>query len=912
MKINTLIPQSKSFIVLMMLFVYIGNVKGQCTVTGNLSVNNTPLSSTSFSGCTTVYIGDGVTLTNIVMDKNLDLTSLGAIQFVVKDKAALDFSQGNFNLDLAIGSSIVIELGGNLSAGTNCSASDLITIGGVKVAACGGGASLYTFAQLVAQGGYNTVKASATPVCGSGTSTIAVSVVPTPSASTTYNLYSVSSGGSSISSVTSTATPYSATLTTPSISATTTYYVSATTGSITTPRTAVGVSVNPNLTASVSIAASPTGAICSGTSVTFTATPTNGGTTPSYQWQKGGVNISGATSATYTTTTLVNSDVIRVVMTSNATCVTGSPATSSGITMTVNSGQWLGTTSTAWNTPANWCGGVPTSVTDVVISSGPGITYQPVISADAVCNTLTLNFAATLNVTAGALTVTNAVVTVSSGSLFISNNASLVQINNTDANLGSITYERIPSYARNTDYVYWSSPVSGQTIGAFSPNTLSGKYYSYNSSIDNWQQEYTTTVMTAGKGYIIRGQEPQGFPAPPPSSYIFTGKPNNGHYEMTTITADRSYLLGNPYPSALDADTFLFQNKDVLYGTLYFWTHKTEIGKGTSNNGPEAFPYTSDDYASYNATGGVGVTLDLENLLGTAHAPSGGATPTGKIGSGQGFFASSKPTISVTKIVFNNDMRVGVNGITGNNTQFFKTKNTKAKTAQIEKNRVWLNLTNTQGAFKQTLVGYITGATNDIDDAFDGESFDGQEFVDFYSVNQDKNLTIQGRALPFNENDEVPLGFRSTIEGPFSISIDQVDGSMSNQPVFIEDKLTNTVFDLKSGKYTFNTTAGTFNDRFVLRYANKTLSTEETEVNDGIIVLYSNNYKTLIVHNSVMDSTVKSVALFSLTGQNIANWDVEDSEQTNIQIPIKNVSSAIYIVKVKTTKGDSSKKIIIK
>ncbi len=103
----------------------------------------------------------------------------------------------------------------------------------------------------------------------------------------------------------------------------------ATSGSIT-------MAVNPVLPASVSIAAVPAGAICAGTSVTFTATPTNGGTTPTYQWYNGATPIAGATSATYTSTTLANGDAINVHMTSNLPCVTGSPATSSTITMVVN------------------------------------------------------------------------------------------------------------------------------------------------------------------------------------------------------------------------------------------------------------------------------------------------------------------------------------------------------------------------------------------------------------------------------------------------------------------------------------------------------------------------------------------------------------------------------------------------
>jgi PKD repeat protein len=103
-------------------------------------------------------------------------------------------------------------------------------------------------------------------------------------------------------------------------------------------RTQVTAVVGSGPAASVSIAANPSGAICTGTSVTFTATATNGGTTPTYQWKKNGTNISGATNSTYTSTALANGDIITCEMTSNEACVSGSPATSNGITMTVNAG----------------------------------------------------------------------------------------------------------------------------------------------------------------------------------------------------------------------------------------------------------------------------------------------------------------------------------------------------------------------------------------------------------------------------------------------------------------------------------------------------------------------------------------------------------------------------------------------
>jgi PKD repeat protein len=75
--------------------------------------------------------------------------------------------------------------------------------------------------------------------------------------------------------------------------------------------------------------------ICAGASVTFTATPTNGGTAPVYQWQVNGSNV-GTNSPTYVTTGLTNGQIVTCIMTSNLPGVTGSPATSNAITMTVN------------------------------------------------------------------------------------------------------------------------------------------------------------------------------------------------------------------------------------------------------------------------------------------------------------------------------------------------------------------------------------------------------------------------------------------------------------------------------------------------------------------------------------------------------------------------------------------------
>ena len=94
--------------------------------------------------------------------------------------------------------------------------------------------------------------------------------------------------------------------------------------------------VNPVVTPSVSIALTTgTNPECAGASSTFTATPTNGGATPSYQWLINGLNA-GTNSGTFITSSLNDGDIITCVMTSNANCVSGNPATSTAITMSVN------------------------------------------------------------------------------------------------------------------------------------------------------------------------------------------------------------------------------------------------------------------------------------------------------------------------------------------------------------------------------------------------------------------------------------------------------------------------------------------------------------------------------------------------------------------------------------------------
>ena len=81
---------------------------------------------------------------------------------------------------------------------------------------------------------------------------------------------------------------------------------------------------------------------------------------------------------------------------------------------------------------------------------------------------------------------------------------------------------------------------------------------------------------------------------------------------------------------------------------------------------------------------------------------------------------------------------------------------------------------------------------------------------------------------------------------------------------------------------------------------------------NAIIVFFTRSNNVLNIKNSANDNTVLSASLYNIQGKLISKWDLKEKEQTNIKIPIQDKTSAVYIVKLKTTKGNIGKKIIIK
>ncbi|MFV7236812.1 LamG-like jellyroll fold domain-containing protein, partial [Flavobacterium sp. ZB4R12] len=460
------------------------------------------------------------------------------------------------------------------------------------------------------------------------------------------------------------------------------------------------------------------------------------------------------------------------------------------------------------------------------------------------------------------------------------------------------------------------------------PINISNRWiWSYNSatpdSNTDWQDYFqwnyiaNTGSLKVGEGFTMKGT---GGTAAINAlqNHVFVGKPNSGTITLP-LPAIQTYLVGNPYPSALDADEFILDNLagrgagvNVFNGALYFWDHF-----GQSDN--HILAEYQGGYATYTLTGGVKAIND--SPLNVNDGKIGDNRPGRYIPVGQGFFVDAylDPSINGTTttvdggfINFKNSQRVFVRE-TSASSIFMKTAGTKStKTQETTDTRLKIRLgfDSTVGAHRQLLVGADNNTTNQFDIGYDAQMFDMND-NDMYWELSNSQFVIQ--AVPnFNDDQIIPFGLIVADEGKATIQIDALENIPETLEIYLHDNITGIYHDIKNNTFPISLAIGEYKNRFSLQFVNKLYGVDKTNLDEGIMVYYTNNNKVLNIKNNFIDATVNTVYLFNILGQPIADWIVEDIKQNNIQIPIKNLNTGIYIAKIMTSKGDFSKKIIIK
>jgi hypothetical protein len=276
----------------------------------------------------------------------------------------------------------------------------------------------------------------------------------------------------------------------------------------------------------------------------------------------------------------------------------------------------------------------------------------------------------------------------------------------------------------------------------------------------------------------------------------------------------------------------------------------------------------------------------------------------GKIASGQGFFIKMNEAGAVNQnITFSNAMRGNAATAVLNNSQFFRDANGEPI---VEKNRIWLDLINASNQVSTTVVGYVTGATMAKDNYYDAYA-KLNSGLSFYSRIDNEAIHIQGRALPFDAEDKIPLGMEIPSVGNHKIAIRYADGLFSgNQDIYLEDKKLNIVHDLRANPYSFTVdNTGFENNRFVLLFKNTTLGNDDFETTAAAVVIYAND--NINVTSSL--ERIKEVLVYDVLGRQITSKK-NVSANTAVLTNLRPTQSAL-IVKVTLENGQVITKKVI-
>lgn len=712
---------------------------------------------------------------------------------------------------------------------------------------------------------------------------------------------------------------------------------------------AASLTVTNSLTVSVSASQSPSGIPCSGTSVVFTASPTNGGTTPSYQWKVNGSNV-GANSSSYSSTTLASNDVVTVVLTSNVTCPSGNPATSSPITMTlVPVGTWLGGT-TAWNTAANWCGGVPSSASDALIVSGPA--NMPVISAaGAVCRDLTVSSGASLTISgtnalsvyrnwsnsgtfnanssivtfagsvaqaiSGANTFKDMTISNASGGVQITSGVSNAQITNgvitltqgvltTNSNLnmnfdngsvisptgtGSISGSLKVNRNLTAGWHYLCSPLSGSTYADFNDNiTLTtSNFYTYTeNNPSNIANVGWTKLMPASTGTALSGQK-------------YSGGPTNMN----------GYAIKFASPTYLDITGTYTHGSTFTTGTISYTNSGNPAGDGFHLVGN---PYPS--YINWNSAPGfvktnlnAGITYyNAATLQNADYMPDLG------MGAGEVYTNNASPYIPPMQAFWIQTVGSGAS-LTVNNTarilnptiatpyaapSFYRKAAGSAKTVKIS--------AGTEACHDETVVRFGSPATDDFDSDFDMFKFkNGGKCPSLYSMHQAMEYSINSMTELLDLRT-VALNYKPAEAGVQTLRLESFS-NLNTTIVTLEDKFLNTVQDLTANPvYTFNAGLKDSLDRFVLHFSGETVTSLQTEANALTVVIKSLEGKvTIQVSNNQSNAIFVSVS--TLLGQSILKTSELSLIEGTAELKMNSVHTGIYILKVAVDGKEYGKEI---
>lgn len=450
--------------------------------------------------------------------------------------------------------------------------------------------------------------------------------------------------------------------------------------------------------------------------------------------------------------------------------------------------------------------------------------------------------------------------------------------------------------------------------------------YQFNDKDENdyngWEQKRQTGFFNQGLGFTLKGSGT----ALAQQNYTFRGEPNNGTITApltVRVTGENRTLVGNPYPSAIDANEFIKDNlvgasanpnsSQSINGTLYFWR------QSTTNNSHFLAEYLGG-YASYNLTGGLQAASAPSEIAGLGDATN--LRPERYIPVGQGFFVGSANNSSqeLRQVQFKNSQRVFVKE-TASNSVFFrqKLKNTKetSRDGDVAENgtddiqRLRFAFKTPEGASVPYLLGFTpdNSASDAFDYGYDGLSNDGFPNYMAFMI-EDQKYNIQGVG-EFNTEKRYPIGIFLEESGNVEIELTETEHFESDVDVYIYDSLNETYTQINDTNFQMALEAGDYIGRFEITFEarDNTLTIDEAVKDQDFKIYYARQRDRIVIMNP-KGITIESVEVFNILGQSVKKFTIE-RQQNYHEFPFYNIQAATYIAHVKSEEGTKILKFIV-
>jgi len=234
---------------------------------------------------------------------------------------------------------------------------------------------------------------------------------------------------------------------------------------------------------------------------------------------------------------------------------------------------------------------------------------------------------------------------------------------------------------------------------------------------------------------------------------------------------------------------------------------------------------------------------------------------------------------------------------------------------------------------RQLLLTIDNRASYGIDWGFDALMY--QIFSDdMYWVLENKKYCIQAvDTLIFDK--QIALGVQTLTGGAITIKIDKLENVQDEMGIFLMDKETNTLYNLRKDNYTATLTAGEYHNRYALVFKMKKAASDADEnavlVTEDINVEFTDSSEILVANeteiaypaiNMYLDQTntsitiknpqllvMNTVVLYTILGQLVQSWKTDTNTQ-NLNMP--NIPKpGVYVLHAYTEKGKLTKKIAI-